>query len=761
MKKILFIFFVLLTVNLSAKNITGIVNTLNSDGSKEPITGAIVIWADNNKAVVTDENGLFRITKSKNNSLLIAQFIGFANDSIKITDQTDVEFTLKSSTLQIEQVKVTSRKSNSISNLSMEKKEMITFAGLCKMACCNIAESFENSASVTVGYSDAVSGARQIKLLGYAGMYTQMLDEARPISRGLGATYGLEHTPGMWLQGIQISKGVTSVVNGYEALTGQINLEHRKPTDDTPLFVNLFLSSELRSEINVTSSHKINDKLSTVILSHASLDKLKSDHNNDGFLDMPLKEQYNVANRWLYQADNGTQIRYGVKVLYEDREGGQMDYKSSDRGTTNYYGSNITNKHFNAYIKAGFPLKRNTLEVDDPLYAEETTSNIAIIADYVYHEQDAFFGIKDYSGAQNSAYANLLYQINVGSKHQFIAGATFTADLYNENLTDRYTIGKDSDGGYRIDSKDYDLSRDLFTVGAFGEYTLKIGDKFDMVAGVRADHNNKYGFMFTPRGHVKYDITPSTTLRGSAGVGYRIMSLVTDNIGMLATGRSLSFAEDLNPLERGFTAGASITQKFKFFNDPRASINLDYFRSEFSNQVIVDQESDSNKILFYNLNGESYTNTYQIDFSYEPFTRFTIFATYRYNDTKVTLKDNIKVETPLIDRFKGLINIQYATNYDKWIFDFTAQINGQTRLPVQDENIAQSTYSKVYPMFFAQVTKKFKKIDVYVGCENIANFRQDNPIISASDPFSSKFNSTVIWGPIMGRKFYAGLRYTL
>ncbi|MEG1935544.1 MAG: TonB-dependent receptor, partial [Rikenellaceae bacterium] len=223
----------------------------------------------------------------------------------------------------------------------------------------------------------------------------------------------------------------------------------------------------------------------------------------------------------------------------------------------------------------------------------------------------------------------------------------------------------------------------------------------------------------------------------------------------------MNFADDLNPLERGFTAGASITQKFRLFSDPQASLSFDYFRSQFTNQVIIDQETASNSILFYNLDGNSYTNTYQVDFSYQPVERFTIFATYRYNDTRVTLKDNRKVETPLIDRFKGLVNLQYATKFDKWVFDFTAQINGQSRLPVQDANFAINSFSPVYPMFFAQVTRKLRKFDVYVGCENIGNYRQDQPIISAGDPFNSKFNSTVVWGPIMGRKFYAGMRFTL
>lgn len=742
---------------LNAESIKGRV-VAGGDGVAEPLPGAVVQWVGSDGATITDEKGRFSISRSsKSLSQLVATFVGYRADTLSVGGE--MLFTLLPDAVELDDVVVQNRRSNSISTIAMEKKESITFAGLCKMACCNIAESFENSASVTVGYSDAVSGARQIKLLGYSGTYTQMLDETRPIMRGLSSTYGLEYTPGMWLQGIQISKGVTSVVNGYEALTGQINIEHRKPTDDDPLFVNVFLNEELRAEANITSALKINDKLSTVILTHVSKDNLEMDHNGDGFLDMPMKQQYNVGNRWLYMADNGVQIRYGVRMLYEEREGGETDFNISDRASMSHYGSNIENKDFNTYVKAGVPLKKNLLEIGEDGYDDETTSNIALVADYTYHKQDAFFGLKDYSGDQNSIYVNLLYQINFGQKHQLIAGATFTGDRYNELLSDCFTTSKLEDGSYTVSGNSYNLDRDLYTVGAFGEYTLRLADKFDVVAGVRGDHNNKYGWMFTPRGHVKWNVTPRGTLRASAGVGYRISSIVTDNIGMLATGRELSFAEDLNPMERGFTAGGSYTQTFRLFGDDAASISVDYFRSEFTDQIVVDQESSSSKILFYNLDGDSYTNTYQIDFSWEPITRFNIFATYRYNDTRVTLRSSEVVETPLIDRFKGLVNLQYATKFDRWIFDFTAQINGQSRLPYA--GVTTDSYSPVYPMFYGQVTRKLGRFDIYLGCENIGNYTQDDPIISSGDPFSSSFNSTVIWGPITGRKFYAGFRFNL
>lgn len=763
MKRILLIFTFtsLYAISSFSQTIKGSVTATNNN-IVETIPGAVVQWSNSETAVLTDADGKFTIEHPKGGVWeLTASFMGYKIDTITVQKGKEVVFNLQPDAIEVDQIVVRSRRSNTISSISVEKQEVITFAGLCKMACCNLAESFENSASVTVGYSDAVSGARQIKMLGYAGTYTQMLDESRPIMRGLSAPYGLEYTPGMWLKGIQISKGVTSVVGGYEALTGQINVEHRKPTDEEPLFVNLFLSQDLRAEANITSALQINDKLSTVILTHISQDQMMMDENEDGFLDMPLKEQYNIGNRWLYICDNGTQIRFGVRGLYEERQGGEKDFSIEDRYTLTSYGSNIYNKNFNTYLKVGKPLKKNKLSEEEDGYEDETTSNIAIVTDYVYHEQDAFFGIKDYYGNQNSFYTNLLYQLNIGKKHQLITGATFTADLYNELLDDNFTEGKDSNGDYIISSNSYNFDRDLFTTGLFGEYTFKIDDKFDFMAGVRGDYNNNYGWMFTPRGHIKWNVTPTTTLRGSAGIGYRIMSLVTDNIGMLATGRELNFDSDLNLLERGYTAGGSITQKFKLFGGKDASVSIDYFRSQFTNQVVVDQETNSSQILFYNLDGDSYTDTYQVDFSVEPFSRFNIFMTYRYNNTFATLQGGREVVTPLINKYKGLVNLQYATRFDKWTFDATAQINGQARLPVQDGVFIDSEYSPVYPMYFAQVTRKIKLLDIYLGCENIANYKQDNPIIASDDPFSTSFNSSVIWGPIMGRKFYAGIRLTL
>ncbi len=658
-------------------------------------------------------------------------------------------------------------KGNYISYDAIGKNETISFAGLCKMACCNLAESFENSAAVTVGYSDAISGARQIKMLGLAGIYTQILDENRPIMRGIGSPYGLNYTPGMWLNSIQVSKGVSSVTAGHEAVTGQINLEYRKPTDSERLFVNLFLNDELRPEINLSSALPVtkDQRLSTVILFHGSSDTDLNlmDHNGDGFRDMPFTSQYNLSNRWLYAAENGVQIRWGYRLLQEDRLGGDLDYEESMFSTMyedNIYGSKIENRGVNGYLKIGAPVGQ---AVYDEGAESELRSSIAFVADYDYFNEQAYFGLNTYDGIENSVSLNLTYNHYFTAKSALVVGASSYLQNINENV-DNYTPWISGDSSF------FDLSRDEDEVGLYTEYTYTPNDKFSFVAGVRGDYSFYFDRAFyTPRSHVRWAISESTVLRLSAGLGYRTANVITDNIGILATGRNIVFdngiGADFDTQEKAATYGASLTQIFSLVKPDDATLSFDYFRSEFFNQVIVDQEMDSQSVHIYNSDGKSYTDTYQVDFSWSPITNLDIFATYRYSNSEVTLNrangEQVTVERPLVSKYKTLLNIQYATPYRRWVFDVTAQYNGSMRLPTQTGDLADSSYSPAYPMFYAQVSHKIRSTEVYVGCENIANYYQETPIISADNPYSTAFNSSVVWGPLMGRKFYIGLRYNL
>ena len=778
-KSFITLFAALAAVTVSAQDITGRV----LDAAGNPLPGASVYWADTNVGEAADMNGNFRVHRVKDYNNLVGSFLGYTNDTILVDKTTtEVIFNLAEG-VAVESVVVEgTMRGNYISHEGILKNENISFAGLCKMACCNLAESFENSASVTVGYSDAISGARQIKMLGLAGTYTQILDENRAIMRGLSAPYGLGYTPGMWLNSIQVSKRISSVTAGHEAVTGQINLEHRKPTDEERLFVNLYFDNELKPEVNLSTALPVtkDKKLSTIILAHASADTKSYDHNGDGYRDLPMARQFNVANRWLYQGDNGIQVRWGAKYVNDHRVGGQMrfseDMKQDKDGKAwydwwredNLYGSVVANQEANAYFKLGKPVGAAVFDKEEN---DEMRSNVAMIVDYDFFREDAFFGAdKGYLGGQHMANLNLMYTHYFTYNSLLATGLSASSRWVSEQLTDR-TWGRDGVwGNSNTDNVLRNFDRNETEVGAYAEYTYNIKEKFSVVAGLRYDYNAYFRkHLITPRGHIKWNITPTTVIRGSVGLGYRPTDIITDNIGIMATGRRIvfdtPFDRTFDRMERALTAGGSFAQTISTIDYQDMTISFDYFRTQLYHSVIVDQERDADNIYVYTTDGKSFTNTYQVDLSWTPAERLDIFATFRYTDSKYTItrQDGSQqlVERPLVSRFKTLLNVQYATRMRRWTFDVTAQLNGKSRIPTQTGVLADSKESPLYPMFFAQVTRKIKNWDIYLGCENIAGFRQKDPIISTADPYSTAFNSACVWGPLMGRKIYIGVRFNL
>ena len=630
------------------------------------------------------------------------------------------------------------------------RTEVISAAGLCKMACCNLAESFENSASVTVGFSDAVTGARQIRLLGLSGVYTQMLDETRPVMRGLSAPFGLSYVPGQWLESIQIAKGSSSVLNGVECMTGQINMEHRKPTDEKPLFLNAAIMSDTKMDFNFASSLQMGYKWSTVILGHVSGNLEEHDMNSDGFMDDPKMLQFNLANRWLYQADNGTQIRFGVRAIQDTRNGGQLT------SISNRWGSDILNRSINGYFKIGVPLN------------EENTQNVAMIADYNYQDMDSKFGMTSYIADQHSAYMNLLYQNVVNDSHQFTLGFNGTFDRYNEDFARPLAMRPE------VNIKGI---TDLANAGVFGEYTFHAGDKFTAIAGLRGDWFYQQGFKVSPRATLKYMPVDDIVIRANGGRGLRYSTPLVDNIGVFSTSKEFVGAFDEHILEDAWTFGGNITYYMPFGATSNTYLSFDYFRTQFEQQMVVDYEYGMNEIHFYALDGKrSYTDNYQLDFSVDPVERFNITATFRYTNAKIELAGKGLVEKPMTSRFKGVLNMQYATNLNKWIFDFTASLNGSCRVYNFMENLKDADgnllyedgRTPMYPLLYAQITRRFKGWDVYVGAENLTNFRQKEVILGSYkdengyvNPFQPSFDASCVWGPLMGIKAHIGFRFTL
>lgn len=639
------------------------------------------------------------------------------------------------------------------------RTEVISTAGLRKLACCSLAESFENSASVTVGYSDAITGARQIRLLGLSGIYTQMLDENRPTMRGIASPFGLSYVPGQWLESIQVAKGLSSVTNGVESITGQINTEYLKPTDEKPLYVNTSVMNDTKTDFNIASSLQMGEKWSTVLLGHVSGNFKTFDHNHDGFMDDPQMLQFNFANRWFYYGDKA-QVRFGIRALHDNRQGGQTGYdrKAYRLDASSPWGSDISNSLFNAYVKVGVPI------------AEDNSRNFAIVADYTLADIDSWFGASSYKATQNSTFVNLLYQNDFSDAHKLTLALGGTADRYDETLV--RTVREQS-------RRPGDTSNGFYNMGLSGEYTFHAGDKFSSIAALRGEWYNGDGIMIVPRLTLKYAPVDFLVMRANGGRGLRRSLPLTDNIGVFSTGKSFIGTYDSHVLEDAWTFGGNLTFYLPFgVSKDNTYLSLDYFGTRFAKQMIVDYEHVPNAIDFYTVNGgHSYTNSYQADFNIEPFRRFTLTATFRYTDAKEDLVYRGMSEKPLVSRYKGVLNLQYATNLSKWVFDFTASLNGKARVydfmkGVRDNDgnvLYKEGYSPAYPLLYLQVTRKFKGFEVYLGAENLGNFRQDKVILGADagshpgmvDPSSPSFDASGIWGPIMGTKVYLGVRYTL
>lgn len=702
----------------------------SGDREEAGLPGANLVWAGTSTGTSTNAAGSFNLRRARETDKLVISFVGYKTDTITVGPDDEYIIHRLTQGSQIGEVLVVSRASGTHINRAEPILTVnITAAELCKAACCNLSESFETNASVDVNYSDASTGAKQIQLLGLAGNYTQILAENIPSVYGLNSAYGLNYIPGPWMESIQISKGTSSVRNGYESMAGQINVEYKKPRTSEKFFMNGFISDAGRKEVNLNTSLLLSDHLSTMILVHAENQNSQSDHNMDGFRDEPDIKQYNLFNRWDYMTERFT-FRTGIKYLGEERIGGQFSFQPGNPDTwTNGFGIRINTQRLEGFSKIGGAL------------TNDQSMTIGWIQNAAWHSQESFFGMRMYNGTQKAYYSNLLYQWNPRlGRHNLDAGLSYKYDLYDEHLDELL------------------LGREESVPGIFTQYTYTDSAKVTFIAGIRADFHNLYGTLITPRVHLRWVISPDFTLRASAGKGYRSGNILAENSFLLASSREMIIPDDTD-IEEAWNTGISLTGNL-YAGSKLIRLSAEAFHTKFINQIITDMDADLNEVRFYNLNGRSFSNVIQLEASGQMFEGFDLLAAWRWNDVKMTIDGTLR-EKPLISRYKGLLTASWMNRLRKWQIDYTLQFNGPGRIPSTAPNpeaYRRGESFKAYTAMNAQVTRNFRKWSIYAGSENLTNFKQHDPIIAADDPFGEYFDSGLIWGPVHGRKIYAGFR---
>ncbi len=662
-------------------------------------------------------------TYAKNDKTEAASLLPYNNP----VDSASQDSVFKDETLQ--EVKVvarkagTSRLAGAVNGIAVNKDELF------KAACCNLGESFTTNPSVDVAYNDATTGARQIKLLGLSGTYVQMLTENLPNFRGAAIPYALGYVPGPWMKGIQVSKGSASVKNGYESITGQINVDYLQPEDEQQVEVNLFGDTKSRIEANADANVHLSDKWATEILLHHENILKNHDDNGDGFYDMPGREQYNVQNRWVYKGKNYI-FHGGLGALKEIRTSGQdEEHVHSD----DVYRIKLHTNRYEGYVKHAFILNR------------EHGTNIAFMSSASMHQLDAQYGNKLYDLNEKNLYGSLMFETNFSTQHNLSLGLSLNHDY----------LGQRTNVMVRQNEKET-------TPGAYAQYTYTLGTKLTAMAGVRFDHSSLYGNFFTPRFHVKYSPIDAISIRLSAGKGYRTVFGLAEYNYLLASGRELQIGEDLKQ-EEAWNYGVSTAFYIPMFGKT-LKLNAEYYYTDFKNQAVVDYDASSDAILIDNLYGKSYSHTFQIDASYPLLKGLEITAAYRLNDVKCTygvVNSELK-EKPLTSKYKALFTASYKTPLGLWQFDATVQLNGGGRNPepyqLADGSPSWSPRFHSFEQVSAQVTRWFRHWSIYVGGENLTGFKQKTPIYNASNPWGHDFEPTLVWGPVEGRMFYAGVR---
>lgn len=666
-------------------------------------------------------------TYAKNNKTEVASLLSY-NDSEgnAPADSSYQDSIFKDQTLQ--EVKAvarkpgTSRLAGAVNGIAMNKDELF------KAACCNLGESFTTNPSVDVAYNDATTGARQIKLLGLSGTYVQMLTENLPNFRGAAIPYALGYVPGPWMKGIQVSKGSASVKNGYESITGQINVDYLQPEDEQQVEVNLFGDTKSRIEANADANVHLSDRWATEILLHHENIIKNHDDNGDGFYDMPGREQYNVQNRWVYKGKSYI-FHGGLGALKEIRTSGQdEEHVHSD----DIYRIKLHTNRYEGYMKHAFILNH------------EHGTNIAFMSSASMHQLNARYGNKLYDLNEKNLYGSLMFETNFYTQHNLSLGLSFNHDYLGQN-----------------EGQNKGQNEKETTPGAYAQYTYTLGTKLTAMAGVRFDHSSLYGNFFTPRFHVKYSPVDAISIRLSAGKGYRTVFGMAEYNYLLASGRNLNISKSLKQ-EEAWNYGLSTAFYIPMFGKT-LKLNAEYYYTDFRNQAVVDYDANKEFISIYNLIGKSYSHTFQIDASYPLLKGLEITAAYRLNDVKCTYDYGKTLkEKPLTSKYKALFTASYKTPLGLWQFDATVQLNGGGRNPepyqLADGSRSWSPRFHSFEQVSAQITRWFRHWSIYVGGENLTGFMQKTPIYGASNPWGSDFEPTLVWGPVEGRMFYAGVR---
>jgi outer membrane receptor for ferrienterochelin and colicin len=708
------------------------------DKVRSPLSGAFVYWINTPTGTITDSEGKFELTmEGVTDKRLIASLTGFYSDTVSAEDKKFVFINLRS--VSTSEIVVEDESGSNFISKDIVKTEVLTQNELKKAACCDLSGCFGSNSSVEVAVTDIVTNTKEMQILGLDGSYTQILIDGIPNMTGLTSRYGLSSIPGTLINKINISKGANSVLQGYESISGIINIELKDYASSERFLVNGYLNDMLEKQVNANYTGKW-DKWSSIFSAHTLQESKRIDGDNDGFMDNPLTTRYMLYNKWKYD-DSGKGLMFDAAVQYTDEEktGGHKNFNKDEKGSSSVYGQTIDLSSLKLYSKFG-----KTFTNEDQLKG---------FISYDAYDELSYYGITRYSGKQTSFYTNIFYEKELMHDIKLKTGFSYRYEHIDEDINFTSSSSKTYAGVY---------NKKESVPGVFLENVLEaLEHKLMLISGVRLDYHNTYHTVVTPRVLAKYEVSPETILRASFGTGFRTINLFNEYSNLFASGRDIIIGEELNP-EKVINFGINLVRYFTF-GDIHADLVIDYYKTNFINKIIPDYNSNTSNVVFQNLNGSAGSDIFQAETNFKFFNSLDVKASYKFNKVKYT-QNGVEQDAPFIPEHKVLSNISYMFDENKWGVNLSMNWFGKQKLPNTAANPVEyrrPSESEPFAVFNAQLNKNWEAFEFYAGMENIFNYKQENPIISADNPFGQYFDTSFIWGPVKGREIYAGFRFKI
>ena len=588
-----------------------------------------------------------------------------------------------------------------------------------------------------------VCNTGDIHINGMEGPYTMVTIDGMPIVSGLSTVYGLSGIPNGLVERIEVVKGPASTLYGSEAVGGMVNVITKSALTAPRFFADVFATSTEELNVDLALAGRLGKAHSLLGVNYFNFQN-RLDINADNFTDVTQQDRISVFNKWNFERKNDRIASLAARYVYEDRWGGELNWTPEWRGTDSIYGESIYTNRIEFLGKYQLPVARRRVMLD---------------ASWNLHDQNSVYGRTVYIGKQQVGFAQMTTDLPLGSRHDVLLGAALRVTKYDDNTP----ATASANGTENLPSK-------VWLPGIFVQDEIALNAKNVLLLGIRYDYNSLHGSILTPRVSWKWARDPQHILRLTAGSGYRVANIFTEDHAALTGAREIVITENLLP-ERSWNANLNYVRKF--FPKRAGFIGLDgsLFFTYFSNQILPDFNTDPDKIIFSNLDGYGISTGVSLNLDFNFVNGLKIIAGATAMDVyRVASKE--RLPQLFAPPFTGTWTVTYPIVPWGITLDYTGNLNSPMHLPVlpNDPRSAQSPWFSIHNI---QVTRPLKNgVEIYAGVKNLFGFfPREQVILRAFDPFDKQidvnnphgltFDPNYNYAPMQRQRLLVGMRWTV